>query len=308
MAVSPDGAFLYQAAAPANAIQWLPLSGGNFAGGGGCIQDESMGGAGCATTMRGLVNATGGLALSPDSQAGYVYAVSGGRSGGAITVLSRNPTTGALSQLFGTAGCISADGTDDEATPATCATDSGLTDAESVIASSDGYNLYAVASPGASQSQTVLELAVNAGDGALTASAASPALSAGFGGDPGERPADARPQRRWHAAVRDRLRQPDLRSGVCRGLQPNAAGGLAGSNARRLRVERGGKRRQSRNSLPARRRPRYRVPDRHVVRTPARAGARRGRHLQPVHLRLGRLQFQSDRRTRSGYGLDPQQL
>ncbi len=190
MVVSPDGAFLYQAAAPANAVQWLPLSGGNFAGGGGCGQDESMGGTACATTIRGLVNATGGLAISSDPQGNYVYAVSGpvirGDSWGAVTVLSRNPTTGALSQLFGTAGCISADGTDDEASPATCVADSGLTEAESVIASGDGYNLYVVASPAASQPQSVLELAVNGGNGALTASAASPAGSAGVGGDPGD--------------------------------------------------------------------------------------------------------------------------
>ena len=194
MAVSPDGAFLYQAAAApssgqggsANAVQWLPLSGGNFAGGGGCVQDESMTNISCGATMRGLVNATGGLAISPDSQARYVYAVSGGRSGGAITVLSRNPTTGALTQLFGSAGCISADGTDDETAPAACATDSALTGAESVIASQDGYDVYAIASPGATQPQSVLELAVNGGNGALSASNVSPAGVAGLGGDPGD--------------------------------------------------------------------------------------------------------------------------
>jgi 6-phosphogluconolactonase (cycloisomerase 2 family) len=71
----------------------------------GCVTDDGSGGA--CTDGRALVD-TRGVAVSPDGM--HVYAAAGGAGGlgesGSIVAFSRNPTTGALTQLATTDGCL----------------------------------------------------------------------------------------------------------------------------------------------------------------------------------------------------------
>jgi DNA-binding beta-propeller fold protein YncE len=104
------------------------------AGTAGCI---SQTGAGPCADGRAL-NGPPQVAVSPDGKS--VYAASGASN--AVVRLSRNTTTGAISQPAGTAGCISQTG----AGP--CADGHALSGANDVAVSPDGKNVY-VASSGA---------------------------------------------------------------------------------------------------------------------------------------------------------------
>ena len=59
-----------------------------------------------------------------------------------MVVFARNPTTGALAQLNGLAGCVSEDGSDD-GMAMLCADGQGLVGAIAVTVSPDGLNVYA---------------------------------------------------------------------------------------------------------------------------------------------------------------------
>src|SRR5262245_56312287 len=75
-----------------------------LAGTAGCVSDDGTGGA-CAdgTALKGASS----VVVSPDGKHVYVAtAVSN-----AVAVFGRNKATGALTQLAGTAGCVSEDGT-----------------------------------------------------------------------------------------------------------------------------------------------------------------------------------------------------
>jgi DNA-binding beta-propeller fold protein YncE len=92
----------------------------------GCISEHSRDG--CAHG-RGLAGA-GGVAV-----AGHYLYVASARSG-AVAIFKRDPATGALHQLAGTAGCVSESGKDG------CATGRGLSFAFSLAINPDGRNLY----------------------------------------------------------------------------------------------------------------------------------------------------------------------
>ncbi len=102
----------------------------------GCIEEHGGSGSGCGTTTgQGLANPYH-LAITPDGR--NIYVADGGRSGddnGAVSEFSRDPSTGALTEL----GCI-------EETPTVadeCATTGkGLWSVNQVIVSSDGKNVY----------------------------------------------------------------------------------------------------------------------------------------------------------------------
>jgi len=91
----------------------------------GCV---SSGVVGCASG-RGLAGAFG-VASSPDGRSVYVAAFRG------LAVFSRNPATGALSQLPGAEGCVSQDGA------AGCTRGRGLASASSVTVAPDGKSVY----------------------------------------------------------------------------------------------------------------------------------------------------------------------
>jgi len=101
---------------------------------GGCLSANGSGGS-CSKAR--ALHGTAGLAISPDGR--DVYAVSTYSDGDGISVFSRDSRTGSLTQLAGTAGCVSATGTG-----GACATASEFAPSGSIALSPDGKNLYAV--------------------------------------------------------------------------------------------------------------------------------------------------------------------
>jgi 6-phosphogluconolactonase (cycloisomerase 2 family) len=95
------------------------------------------------------------VAVSQDGK--HVYVAS--RQSGAVAVFARNKKTGALTQLEGTAGCVSEDGTFGD-----CTEGKGLNQARSVAVSRDGKHVYVASS----FSDAVAIFARNKKTGALT--------------------------------------------------------------------------------------------------------------------------------------------
>jgi len=133
VAVSPDGKNVYIAASKSDSIAVFGRSAkkgtlSQAAGAAGCI---AAGGAeGCATAV-GL-DTPNSVAVSPDGM--NVYATS--KKSGSITTFSRDPSTGALSQLFGRAGCLAT-----QSLPG-CEPVRALAGADVVVVSPDGENVY----------------------------------------------------------------------------------------------------------------------------------------------------------------------
>jgi DNA-binding beta-propeller fold protein YncE len=134
VAVSPDGKSVYVASIyPSNAVARLvrnPTTGAinQPAGLAGCVSET---GAGTCADGHGLARPFG-VAVSPNGKSVYVASA----ASNAVARLNRNPTTGAISQPAGTAGCVS------EAGSGPCADGHGLDDAISVAVSPDGKNVY----------------------------------------------------------------------------------------------------------------------------------------------------------------------
>jgi len=93
------------------------------------------------------------VAVSPDGRNVYV----GAFFGSAVLAFSRDPASGTLTQLAGTAGCIAA-------ATAGCATGVGLSSIEGLAVSPDGTGVYAAAAA----SNALTELARDPSTGALT--------------------------------------------------------------------------------------------------------------------------------------------
>jgi DNA-binding beta-propeller fold protein YncE len=106
-----------------------------------------------------------GLAVSPDGRNVYVasgFDVNGTDTptdGNGITVLTRDRSTGGISQLQGTAGCITVGGTNGQ-----CVAFAALKGSESVVVSPDGQSVYTAAA----SSQGVVIFSRNTTTGALT--------------------------------------------------------------------------------------------------------------------------------------------
>jgi DNA-binding beta-propeller fold protein YncE len=127
-------------------------------GSGGCVVDSSLHPTLCAPA-RGLLGpgaivGSQAIAVSPDGKNVYVAS----STSDAIAVLTRNPTTGRLSQAPGAAGCIAAGGAGG------CATGVGLDGPNSVAVSPDGENVYATSF----RSSSLAIFDRNASTGALT--------------------------------------------------------------------------------------------------------------------------------------------
>jgi DNA-binding beta-propeller fold protein YncE len=99
-------------------------------GAAGCVSETGNGGAcGDGTALDGARD----VAASPDGE--HVYVASG--ASGAVAIFDRDPTTGALTQKPGTAGCISEDGTG-----GLCQNGTALQGPSGVVASPDGRGVY----------------------------------------------------------------------------------------------------------------------------------------------------------------------
>lgn len=126
-----------------------------------CIAETVGFASGCAKVARGI-GVPGSIAISADGKT--VYVGSYGASD-AVAAFARDttpgPTYGELTQIAGTAGCVSKDGLDHPSgTPGACADGRGLNGVASVDVSPDGENVYAAASvSGAENHDTVATLA-----------------------------------------------------------------------------------------------------------------------------------------------------
>ena len=121
----------------------------------GCVALKGEGG--CAAG-RAIAEPQGPLVISPDGRSAYLVAHSNPEaiSADALDVFDRDPTTGALTQKPGAAGCLAASGRDG------CARDAVLFGAKEAIVSPDGRNVYVTTRAG------VAAFARDATTGALT--------------------------------------------------------------------------------------------------------------------------------------------
>ena len=155
--VAPDGKHLYVASSTSNAITVFSRNADTgaltqLAGTAGCWSDTGANG---CSDGHGLTG-PGDVAVSPDGL--NVYS-SAGDANGSLAIFSRNPTTGALTQLAGQAGCISSTGNG-----GACATGTAMTSLVDVTVSPDGKSVYAVSAG----DNSVVVLDRDASTGALT--------------------------------------------------------------------------------------------------------------------------------------------
>ncbi len=159
--VSPDGKNVYVASYADESIAEFSRNSETgeleqLPGVNNCITSASTGLTGCQTEKAlGLERAIG-VVVSPDGK--DVYVAAGATNGeGAIVAFERAPSTGALTQLPGTAGCISE-------TNRACTPGVGIDGPEDLVISPDGNNVYA----NSSVDNAVIELRRNATTGVLT--------------------------------------------------------------------------------------------------------------------------------------------
>ncbi len=157
IAVSPDGAHAYVASAMSEAVTVFARNASTgvltqLAGTAGCVSES--GSSGVCAEGDGLPRPTA-VAVSPDGR--HVYVTS--REAGGVASFARNASTGALTQLAGTAGCTTVTGSFGE-----CGVGTALDGAEALALSPTGAHLYAVAAT----DQAVVTFARNATTGVLT--------------------------------------------------------------------------------------------------------------------------------------------
>lgn len=156
LAIAPDGKHVYVASSTSDAIAILDRSArtGTLtqAGGkAGCI--AAKGASGCAWAR--ALNGPNSVAVAPDGR--HVYATS--LNSDDISIMRRNRSTGALTQLSGPSGCISG-----VAAVPGCATARALDGPDVVTVSPDGRSVYA----GSFFGNAVVTFSRNASTGVLT--------------------------------------------------------------------------------------------------------------------------------------------
>ncbi|MEU4216012.1 beta-propeller fold lactonase family protein [Actinoplanes sp. NPDC026623] len=158
LAVSPDGRHVYAAATTGSTITALSRDPGTgiltaLAAPNRCVyHSTATAPAGC--TSGRLLSGAGGVVVSPDGK--FVYVASS--LSDSVTVFARDDATGVLTQLAGTAGCIT------NTTVGGCATGKGLDKAAYLRLSPDGSSLYVASTT----SKAVAVFQRNAATGLLT--------------------------------------------------------------------------------------------------------------------------------------------
>ena len=141
LAVSRDGRNVYVTSIFSNAVavfsrdKWTGVL-TQLPGTDGCVSDDGTGGT-CANGRE--LNSPGGVAVSPDGRHVYVASHPSSAGLGAVAVFSRDRRTGALTQLPGTDGCVSEDGSGGE-----CVDGRAIDGAFDVAVTEDGRNVYVV--------------------------------------------------------------------------------------------------------------------------------------------------------------------
>ena len=161
-AVSPDGANVYVGSYANGSVgtgyaifSRSQTTGAliQLAGTAGCLTTDgsSSAGVGTCTKARGLIQDSGDghdIAFTSDGRWAYIVAANL-PAPGAVMIFQRDPSTGALTQLTGTAGCITSDGSSQDGA-GTCQTDGTLLSVSGISISSDDRFLY-VTGDGAGQ-------------------------------------------------------------------------------------------------------------------------------------------------------------
>ena len=185
LALDPDGKNVYVASPASSTVAVLardPATGAltQLAGTAGCVSET--GANGCADVY-GLATVSD-VAVSPDGR--HVYTTMAGADG-VLAVFSRDASTGALTQLAGSAGCVSSTGSS-----GACTTGRGILQASDVALSPDGSTVY-TASPA---DDAVGVFARDATTGTLTQAAGAAGCvsetGAGMPGGAGNQCADGR--------------------------------------------------------------------------------------------------------------------
>jgi 6-phosphogluconolactonase (cycloisomerase 2 family) len=142
--VSPDERFVYVAAADSNGIAIFsrdPAHGRliQLAGADGCVTTDGSSEDGAATCQDGRdLNDINGLALSPDGKTLY-----GASTDDGFVIFSVDTSTGKLTQLTGTQGCVTDDGASEDGA-GTCTNGKGVTYSNEIVVSPDGKHVYTV--------------------------------------------------------------------------------------------------------------------------------------------------------------------
>lgn len=170
--VSPDGKNVYAAALTGNGIWAFTRDATTgvltqLASTQGCITPD--GSSGACTNGRAVGRAYA-LAISPDGTTLYEASNGGfgvGGAGGALTVFARDPSTGALTQLAGTDGCLTTNGASEDGAD-TCANARAIGDSYELAVSPDGRSVYNASYTGTAGGHEGFAIFDRASNGALT--------------------------------------------------------------------------------------------------------------------------------------------
>jgi 6-phosphogluconolactonase (cycloisomerase 2 family) len=145
MSITPDGHTLYVASYGGNGLAIFHVNANGtlsqLSGPKGCVSEggiDNLGKSTCAD-VRALQNPYGST-ISPDGRTLYVTEFGVSPEGG-VAVFSINPSSGALTQLPGLQGCVTADGASN-AGAGTCQVGAGLGGTYDPIVSPDGESVY----------------------------------------------------------------------------------------------------------------------------------------------------------------------